>query len=234
MAMKFTKYASNKSVQAAYYGGAFDVDPEMFFTRDDLDELTETIVDHVQESVPGNVSLSDAWIDGPNNQTVHVEVDWSETGTTYASEVTIDMRSIRRPSDLRDKYGLRIASDLIQQIRSDAESYELNGVGIGSATNSIATNGEALQQRIYDAVIEVMQSPEFGFSEEEAKEYSRVTFEDVEDSTRIEVGVEVDFDGMMKISEVLDPIVSEVDPDAYFDFDAPGIMSAYISDNYLM
>jgi len=94
-------------------------------------------------------------------------------------------------------------------------------------------NEEALQNRLWDALMEIMQSYEFGFTAEEAAEYSRVAFEAVENSTRIEVGVEVDFDSMVKISEVLDPIIQSVDPDAYFDFDCPGIMSAYIDDKYL-
>lgn len=237
MRRNFIKHPSNIAashrVQAAHnYGGAFDVDPEMFFTRDDLDEMTEEVVNHVQESVPGNCSLSDAWIGGPNNQTVHIEVDWLETGSTYTSEAIIDMRKIRKPSDLRDKYALTIAGNIIQQMRADAESYELNGVGIEGAVNTHISNVQALQTKIHDAIIEAMQGYEFGFTAEEAEQYSRVTLEDVENSTRIEVGVELDFDGMMKISEVIDPIVSAIDPDAYFDFDSPGIMSAYVDNSY--
>lgn len=238
MRRNFIKHPSNIAashlVQAAHnYGGAFDVDPEMFFTRDDLDEMAEEVVNHVQESVPGDCSLSDAWIGGPNNQTVHVEVDWSETGSTYTSEVIIDMRKIRKSSDLRDKYALTVAGNIIQQMRADAESYELNGVGIEGAVNTSASTAEALQNKIFTAVVETMQGYEFGFTAEEAKQYSRVTLEDVDNSTRIEVGVEVSYDGMELIAEVINPIVQEVDPDAYFDFDEPGIMSAYVDNKYL-
>lgn len=229
-----TRISASMKVQAGRnYGGAFDVDPEMFFTKDDLDELTDEVVNHVQESVPGNCSLSDAWIGGPNNQTVHVEVNWSETGSVYTTEAIIDMRKIRRPSDLRDKYALAIAGTIIHQMRADAESYELNGVCIEGAVSTIATNAESLQAKIYDAIIETMQTDEFGFSAQEARQYSRVTLEDVENSTRIEVGVEVSYDGMELISQAIDPIVQAIDPDAYFDFDCPGIMSAYVDNKYL-
>lgn len=232
MSRKFIKHPTK--IQASKnYGGAFDIDPEMFFTRDDLDEMTEVVVNHVQESVPGNCYLSDAWIGGPNNQTVHVEVDWSETESTYSAEVIVDMRKIKRPSDLRDKYALNIAGIIIQKMRADAESYELNGEGIESATNNIAVKGEALQNKLYDALLVVMQSPSFGFTKEEAEQYSRISFEDVEESTRVEIGAEVSYENMEAISEVLDPIIQEVDPDAYFDFDCPGIMSAYIDNKYL-
>lgn len=229
-----TKISASMKIQAdRNYGGAFDVDPEMFFTKDDLNELTDEVVNRVQESVPGNCSIADAWIGGLNNQTAHVEVSWSETGSVYIAEAVIDMRKIKRPSDLRDKYSLAIASNIIDQMRADAESYELNGVGIEGAVNTIATNAESLQALIYNAVIETMQTEEFGFSAQEAKQYSRVTLEDEENSTRIEVGVEVSYDGMELISQAIDPIVQAIDPDAYFDFDCPGIMSAYVDNKYL-
>lgn len=231
MSRKFVKHPTK--IQASKnYGGAFDIDPEMFFTRDDLDEMTEVVVNHVQESVPGTCYLSDAWIGGPSNQTVHVEVDWSETGSTYTAEVDVDMRKIKKPSDLRHKYALTIAGIIIEKMRADAESYELNGVGVEGSLN-ISSTREELEKEISDAVIQTMQSPEFGFTAEEAEQYSRVTLQDMEDNVRVEVGVEVDFDGMMQISEVLDSIVSKIDPNAYFDFDDSGIMSAYINSEYI-
>lgn len=44
-----------------------------------------------------------------------------------------------------------------------------------------------------------------------------------------EVGVELDYDGMSKISEVGDKVLYKYDKDAYFDFDSPGILVAYVT-----
>lgn len=52
-----------------------------------------------------------------------------------------------------------------------------------------------------------------------------------DDHIKVEVRAELDFDGMMNMSEILDEIIRSYDPDAYFDFDQPGIMDAYIYDN---
>lgn len=160
MGRNFIKHPSNTSastkVQAAHnYGGAFDIDSEMFFTKDDLDELTESVMGHIQEAVSNDVSLSDAWIDGPNNQTVHVEVDWAKTGCMYAAECLVDMRKIKRPSDLRDKYALPIASDIIQQMKSDVESYKRDGVDIMNSSESTTKDKviSMLLSRVEDAVI---------------------------------------------------------------------------------
>lgn len=91
-----------------------------------------------------------------------------------------------------------------------------------------------IKYMIYDAALNQMTSPSFGFPEDEAKEYLFVDVDEVgQDKTmaqyiRIEVRAEVSYEGMEKLAEVLNPIVARFDEDAYFDFDEPGIMSAYI------
>lgn len=80
----------------------------------------------------------------------------------------------------------------------------------------------------------IMTSEEFGFEDSEVDDYSRVEVssanigDDNEETIRVEVRVELSYDGMEKVKDALDPIIESYDSYAYFDFDEPGIMSAYV------
>lgn len=75
---------------------------------------------------------------------------------------------------------------------------------------------------------EILQSPEFGYSGEEAKSYSHVDIYRAGESWCVEVRAEVTYDGFMDILSQLNPIVEEVDPNAYFDMEEPGIATSYV------
>lgn len=64
-----------------------------------------------------------------------------------------------------------------------------------------------------------------------ADEMYIVEVEKNSDNIKVEVRAELDFDGMMNMSEILDDIIRKYDPDAYFDMEEPGIMDAYIEKN---
>lgn len=111
------------------YGGAFDVEPDMFFTKDDLIELTDEVLDHIQETFSGTFRLEDAYIEGDDNQDVVVEVEYVESGCVYRTIQHIDMRKIRKPSDLADRYSLSIAGKLISQMKADAQAQNIDVSG---------------------------------------------------------------------------------------------------------
>lgn len=137
------KITLRKKIQASHnYGGAYDIDPKIFFTRDDLDELADEVMRHVEEALPGRFKLTDIYIDGSNNQDVFVEVDWLDTGVTYMANVHVDMRKIRKPSDLTARYGLSLASDLIEQMKGDMDLYEQDGE-IEGASDILPGPGDA-------------------------------------------------------------------------------------------
>lgn len=76
---------------------------------------------------------------------------------------------------------------------------------------------------------EILQSPEFGYSAEEAKSYSYVDiYPPTEAGWCVEVRAEVTYDEFMDILLQLNPIVEEIDPDAYFDMEEPGIATSYV------
>lgn len=106
-----------KSVNASRnYGGAYDIDPEMFFTRDDLDELAEQVMGYVLASLPGKFKLEDAYVDGSNYQDIFIEIQDLDDGTVHQASAHVDMRKIRNGHDLADKYARQLASDIIDSV----------------------------------------------------------------------------------------------------------------------
>lgn len=93
------------------YGGAYDIDPSQYFTRDDINEFAEDVVDAINALSYSRVELVSVYLEG-NNIEVTVEYDDNEV---IASE-KINMRKIRKPSDI-DKYIKPIANKLVRQLK---------------------------------------------------------------------------------------------------------------------
>lgn len=89
---------------------------------------------------------------------------------------------------------------------------------------------DQLRDDLIQKLVDVMSSPNFGFSRNEAIDYSRVDirFDDDENRIEVEVGAEVSYDGLMQIAQELDPIIESYDHDAYFDAEDAGLLIAYI------
>lgn len=89
---------------------------------------------------------------------------------------------------------------------------------------------DQLRDDLIQKLVDVMSSPNFGFSRNEAIDYSRVDirFDDDENRIEVEVGAEVSYDGLMQIAQELDPIIQSYDQDAYFDAEDAGLLIAVI------
>jgi len=86
----------------------------------------------------------------------------------------------------------------------------------------------ALQAEIEEGVLDYMTSPACGFDENEAREYSFVEVNKTEDAVVIEVRAELRYDGLIGLSNELDPIVQNYNSSAYFDVVTDGIIEAYL------
>lgn len=89
---------------------------------------------------------------------------------------------------------------------------------------------DQLRDDLIQKLVDVMSSTTFGFTRNEAIEYSRVDirFDDDEKRIEVEVGAEVSYDGLMHIAQELDPIIESYDHDAYFDAEDAGLLVAVI------
>lgn len=113
---------------------------------------------------------------------------------------------------------------------------------VESSTDIASIDLVQLEEDIKAGCEEYLTSPEGGFSPSGSPKESQwdmnadeVYFVEIENEPeegriKIEVRAELGYDGMMRMSEVLDKIVEQYDPDAYFDMVTSGIMEAYIYD----
>lgn len=107
-------------ITSASYGGAYDILDEYYFTRDDLIDFGADIEDYLEDIDHGIYSIND--LDMPNPTTIHVEV-YCKNREAYADiDVHIDMRRIRKPSDL-NKYARRAANDLYDKFSEYDQVY---------------------------------------------------------------------------------------------------------------
>lgn len=86
---------------------------------------------------------------------------------------------------------------------------------------------EEIREQCNTKLIHIMA--QYGFDESEAKQYSRVDASIDDQHGRIEIGCELDYDGLMRVCQELDPIVQAYDPDSYFEPVDPGIAEAYVN-----
>ncbi len=117
-----------ESVNEASYGGAFDIEDDQYFTRDDLNSFAEEVLSHVSETFDGSYDIGGVWFEDGNVITQIVDADGSE----FEDTTHVDMRKIREPWHLKRAYALTVASSIIAQIKEYMnESLTENVKGMG-------------------------------------------------------------------------------------------------------
>ena len=102
------------SLGEAYYGGAYDIDPEMYFTRDDYVEFANQIIDEIAEDEDVYLELDD--INVIDNK--HVRFIFFSPMDTYTTDVYVDYRRVRKPSDL-----YRYLDSAVKDIKNKINEY---------------------------------------------------------------------------------------------------------------
>lgn len=103
-------------IESQEYGGAYDVDPRDFFTRDDIVQLAEDVVDILNDTpFPEyhRFEYSDVYMTSPVNVTVEV----TDGDYNFRGSARIDMRRIYRPQDI-----LKYSREIVRQIEDDIQS----------------------------------------------------------------------------------------------------------------
>lgn len=100
----------NDNLSEASYGGAYDIEDNIYFTKDDLFDFTDELIDtlHYKGVV---VDLVDMYITDGNRLVIIVE---DEDGNEIDVDEFIDMRKIRRPKDIY-KYKDIFINDILSQ-----------------------------------------------------------------------------------------------------------------------
>lgn len=102
------------------YGGAYDLENEGFFTKDDLVAFDDAVIEILQECYSDTFRIDDSYIE---DNIIYVSVQSSE-GNWAEGSVKVDMRKIRKPSDI-----LKYSNTMVGKLRE-----ELDTVYVESAT----------------------------------------------------------------------------------------------------
>lgn len=115
---EISKYesVSSKAVNEASYGGAFDIEDDQYFTKEEIVEVAEKVCEHLDETYPDKFDVSDVYMETPT--IIHVEVI-SKEGNWASANAKIDMRKIKKPSDIM-KYDV-VIGDLVYYLRQELE-----------------------------------------------------------------------------------------------------------------
>lgn len=114
-------HVTSETVNEANYGGAFDIDPEVYFTRDDLVEFAEGVISSLEEEIGIHLDICELYIEGND-----VTLELTDTvGCEFDHTVTfrVDMRKIRVPRDL-GKYTKMVVSNFANEYRASQSMTE--------------------------------------------------------------------------------------------------------------
>ena len=119
---------------------------------------------------------------------------------------------------------------IAHNIQSTSSSTDVNSSEKIRPIDELNDVTDQLRDDLIQKLIDVMSGTTFGFTRNEAIDYSRVDirFDDDENRIEVEVGAEVSYDGLMHIAQELDPIIQSYDQDAYFDAEDAGLLIAVI------
>lgn len=113
-------------LKEASYGGAFDIADDQYFTREDIENAAEEVINHITETFTEPYHLGGTWFE--NGQWI-VNVQ-GENFDEYEVSLPVDMRRIKEPWHLKRAYASDMAAKLIAQIK------EYNGMNEDMVTSS--------------------------------------------------------------------------------------------------
>lgn len=89
-------------VESASYGGAYDIEDDMYFTKEEIVEFAEEVAEKFSEWSGSTFDVESVYINDPN----HLEVTLTDGDYSLEASSFIDMRRIKKPSDINKYQGL--------------------------------------------------------------------------------------------------------------------------------
>lgn len=129
------------------YGGAYDVDPEAFFTRDDIVDFGNDICDDLTRNTACEVELAGAEIsdDGGHDfltLTIVIDDDYE-----VQASINIDMRRIRKPSDI-----YKYKNEMLVEFMDGINEYLSTEEGVDMNSSKDAKTTKMLSKEEKDAI----------------------------------------------------------------------------------
>lgn len=92
-----TRPSVYENLNEASYGGAYDIDDEMYFTKDDIVDFVDLVVERLEKEFNKTYQITDLGFNDPTH--LYIELEDAE-GYSFEYELVIDMRKIRKPRDI--------------------------------------------------------------------------------------------------------------------------------------
>ncbi|MBQ3185920.1 MAG: hypothetical protein IJB54_08080 [Firmicutes bacterium] len=213
-------YDDDGTVTAASYGGAFDIEDDQYFTKDEIVEFGNTVCDHLNETFYDTYDVSDVYMETPKKLvlTVVQKSDESE----FTATIDIDMRKIKKPADLMNRY----LGDVVYALQQDIKAYNDEINASSDITSAQKTGVEWIKTKVWNAIVAKLEDD--GWEPDDIADYVFIEVTQEDDRIRVEVRAELSYEGLEELIESIDPIVQEYDNNAYFEPVEPGIAEAYI------
>lgn len=163
---------SSSSIQARNYGGAYDVDPEQYFTREDLVEFAQDVIDDIANSQDILLDISELSIDG-NTITLGLTNEFDNGGFEDTVRFNVDMRKIRKPSDLM-KYTMPVAMQFINAYQTAISEDIDSSSKIESSLSYLDRIEELMEQGLDEETASREAYAEFYPDEYDADDYDEI------------------------------------------------------------
>ena len=124
----------------ASYGGAYDIEDDMYFTKEDLLEFADELIDTLQDKGIF-VDLVDMYITDGNRLVISVE---DEDGNEIDTDEFIDMRKIRLPKDIYKYKNIFIKDILSQYDEFKSFNEDLDEIPVIDRLNFINKRGNGM------------------------------------------------------------------------------------------
>ena len=110
--------------EGKHYSGAFDISDTAYFTRDDLDEFSNNVVEKLSDATHADiiVDVVDCYFDEDINE-LELTLSYNEYEHTHKEK--IDMRKIKTPKDLIKAYSHKFVNDFLWCFTTDTEHEEM-------------------------------------------------------------------------------------------------------------
>lgn len=106
--------------ESPFYGGAFDISDTAYFTRDDLDEFSDYVVEKLSDASHADIiaDVVECYLDEDTNI---LELTLSYGEYEHTLETKIDMRKIKIPKDLIKAYSDMFVNYFLNKFMTDME-----------------------------------------------------------------------------------------------------------------
>lgn len=168
------------------YGGAFDIEDDQYFTKEEIVEFGNDVADTLSNVGYNKFDLSDVYVEGNKLQ---LTISATEDGIEESSIVPLDMRKIRKPQDL-NRFHKVVVDELIRKFTED-------GLQFNHSQREVYPLNESKVSALRDAIIDTCDWFDLMEIDFPRKEFLADSWADLRD------GIEMGLDSELEVAEGL-------------------------------